>query len=297
MIFGGISHRKARSSREEQIAYKRIAMLASVFVTCASLIVEAQSPSYNQRPKLIASQDASLVRRDAAPQQKLLVSALDDNGVAVASARVTLTHIESQVVTKGETDFAGRREFSGLSAGIYRVLVEKEGYYASKVDEVRVGEAEAVEVVLNREQEFAESLDVTYSSPAINAAKTNAGETLGSQQILNLPYPTTRDIKNLLPFIPGIVQDTAGEIHLNGSASDQIFNQLDGFNVTNPVSGLFAFRVSADALRSIEILSSRYSAEYGKGSGGVLALNTGMGDDRYRFSATNLSHPFNRVRG
>ena len=274
MVFGGTSHRKARASRRLQSAAKRIAMLASTLLVCSSLIASARSATRNQI--------------EAAPQQKLLVSALDDNGVAVASARVTLTHIESRAVIKGETDFAGRREFTGLSAGLYHVLVEKEGFYAAKLDGVQVGEAEALEVILNREQEFAESIDVTYSSPAIDATKTDAGETLDSQEILALPYPTTRDIKNLLPFIPGIVQDPAGEIHLNGSAADQIFNQLDGFNVTNPVSGMFAFRVSADALRSIEVLSSRYSAEYGKGSGGVLALNTGMGDDRYRFSTTNF---------
>ncbi len=216
------------------------------------------------------------------------MSVADDNGVAVQSARVTITHLESNILIKGDTDFAGRREFSRLNAGLYRVLVEKDGFYAAKFDEVRVGEVEALEVVLNHEQEFAESIDVTYSTPAINATKTNAGESLGSQEILNIPYPSTRDIKNLLPFIPGVVQDTAGEIHLNGSAPSQIFSQLDGFNVTNPVTGLFAFRVSADALRSIEVLGSRYSTEYGKGSGGVIALNTGMGDDRYRFSATNF---------
>ncbi|HET9529375.1 MAG TPA: TonB-dependent receptor [Blastocatellia bacterium] len=216
------------------------------------------------------------------------MSVVDDNGVAVQSARVTITHLEIHTLIKGETDFAGRREFSGLSAGLYRVLVEKEGFYAAKMDEVQVGGAVSLEVVLNYVQEFAESIDVTYSTPAIDVTKTNAGETLDSQKILNIPHPTTSDIKSLLSFVPGIVQDPAGEIHLNGSASNQTYNQLDGFNMTNPVSGLFAFRVSTDALRSIEVLSSRYSAEYGKGSGGVIALNTGMGDDRFRFSATNF---------
>ena len=244
-------------------------MLASIFVVCASLIAHAATPAFNQSPKLS-------------------LTVLDDNKVAVASARVTLAHVESQAAIKCETDFAGRCEFSRLSAGLYHVLVEKEGFYAAKLDGVRVGETDAIEVVLNREEEFSESIDVTYSTPAIDATKTEASETLGSQEILTVPYPSTRDIKNLLPFIPGVVQDTAGEIHISGSAADQIFNQLDGFNVTNPVSGLFAFRVSADALRSIDVLSSRYSAEYGKGSGGVLALNTGMGDDRYRFSTTNF---------
>jgi hypothetical protein len=70
--------------------------------------------------------------------------------------------------------------------------------------------------------------------------------------------------------------------------ASQVFNQLDGFNVSHPVSGVLGLRVSVDALRSIELQSSRYSAEHGKGSGGVLSLITGMGDDRFRFSATNF---------
>ena len=85
-------------------------MLASIFVVCSSLIARTEPP----------------------PRHKLLVSVADDNGVAVQSARVTLTHLESHTVIKGETDFAGRREFSGLSAGPYRVLVEKEGFYAAE---------------------------------------------------------------------------------------------------------------------------------------------------------------------
>ncbi|HSF22908.1 MAG TPA: TonB-dependent receptor, partial [Blastocatellia bacterium] len=288
MTFGGNSHRKARPGYRLQVASGRIAMLASIFVLCSSLISGAESLTGNQQSESNAKQVSSRAQIEPAPQQRLLVSVVDDNGVAVQSARVTFTHLESHSSVKGETDFAGRLELSGLSAGLYRVQVEKEGFYVAKFDDVRVGEALTLEIVLNHVQEFAESVDVTYSAPAIDVSKTNASESLDSQEILNIPYPSTRDIKNLLPFIPGVVQDSTGEIHLNGSASSQIYNQLDGFNLASPVSGLSAFRVSADALRSIEVMGSRYSAEYGKGSGGVIALNTGMGDDRYRFSATNF---------
>src|SRR4029078_11210800 len=103
------------------------------------------------------------------------------------------------------------------------------------------------------------------------------------REILNLPYPSTRDFRNALPFIPGVLQDPTGQIHVGGSETYQIFDHLDGFNITHPTSGLFDMWVSTDALRSLEVQSSRYSAEYGKGSGGVLGLATGMGDDHYRF--------------
>ena len=91
-----------------------------------------------------------------------------------------------------------------------------------------------------------------------------------------------------MPLIPGIVQDATGQIHLNGAPTRQILDQLDGFNITDPASGFFDARVPVDALRSVTVYGSRYPAEYGKASGGVVDLESGMGDDRYRFSGTDL---------
>jgi len=72
---------------------------------------------------------------------------------------------------------------------------------------------------------------------------------------------------------------------------------LDGFNITHPLTGLLDLRVSPDSLRLIEIDQSRYTAQYGKGSGGVLRLETGMGDDRFRYSATNFTPGISISRG
>jgi len=218
----------------------------------------------------------------------LLVTVTDEHSVPVASAQVTLVHEATQTFARGETDYAGRRELVGLDPGLYQVRVEKEGFYATILKDVRVGETARLEVRLNHEQELRESIDVVYSPPAIDPAKTSSSEDLDSDEIINLPYATTRDFRNILPFIPGVLQDATGQVHLNGSATYQMLDQLDGFNISHPASGLLEMRVNPDALREISVQGGRYSAEYGKGSGGVLSLTTGMGDDRYRFSATNF---------
>jgi len=85
-----------------------------------------------------------------------------------------------------------------------------------------------------------------------------------------------------------VVQDTSGQIHVGGSASYEVQAILDGFTMSQPAGGLLIMRVSTDAIRQISIDSSRYSAEYGKASGGVLKIDTGMGDNHYRWSATNF---------
>ena len=67
-----------------------------------------------------------------------------------------------------------------------------------------------------------------------------------------------------------------------------MYDQIDGFNVSDPATGQFLTRVSVDALRSADVASSRYSTEFGKGSGGVISLRTGMGDDHWRLTGTDF---------
>jgi hypothetical protein len=235
-----------------------------------------------------ASARASAARSESRQKAKLLITVVDENGIAVPSAQVSLELPDRHASVKGETDYAGRREVVNLTPGVYHLVVEKEGFYAVILNDVQVGETGRLEITLHHQQEFTESMEVVYSPPAIDPTKLAKSEDLSSQEIINLPYPTTRDIRNALPLLPGVLQDATGQVHVNGSGTEQIFDQLDGFNITQPVTGLLTLRVSTDAVREIEVQGSRSSAQYGKGSGGTVSLVTGMGDDRYRFSATNF---------
>ncbi len=231
------------------------------------------------------------------PNYKLLVRVSDEDGVAIPDALLVLTQSATQMGVRAETDAAGRYEFSLVNTGVYQLQVEKQGFYASTVSDVQVQAGSSLEVTIYHQQEIAETVNVYASPPAIDPAKTAITATLTNREVLTLPYPSTRDYRKALPLIPGVLADTSDQIHLGGSATYQVFDQLDGFNITQPVSGLLVMRLSPDALRAIDAQSSRLSAQYGKGSGGSLDLTTGMGDDRYRFSATNFIPSFQNRKG
>jgi hypothetical protein len=216
----------------------------------------------------------------------LHVIIVDENGAAVPSARITLTPPQAPP-QHGETDYAGRKDFSGLVPGDYSLQVEKEGFFAVTQRGIPVGELASAEVTLNHIREFTEQVNVVYSPPAIDPAKTQSSETLDSQAIINLPFPVERDIRYALPLLPGVLQDSTGQIHVSGASTRQVYDQIDGFNVSDPATGQFLTRVSVDAVRSADVTSSRYSTEYGKGSGGVISLRTGMGDDHWRLTGTD----------
>lgn len=215
------------------------------------------------------------------------MTVIDETKVVVPDAQVTLVDASGQTVARGATDYAGRCELRDLGRASDTLRVAKEGFYELIQPDVRVGETESIEVTLNHQQEFSESVNVVYSPPAIDLEKATAREELTSQEIIDLPYAVPRDIRYALPLLPGVLQDPTGQLHVDGSSTRQIVDTLDGFNITDSETGEFDMRVSVDAVRSLDVQSSRYPAEFGKGSGGLIDLTTGMGDDRFRYSGTD----------
>ncbi len=215
------------------------------------------------------------------------VAVTDENGVAVRFARVFL-QLPSLPAVRCETNFNGRCSFPGLVPGQYQLRVEKEGFYATVQPVVQIAPNSTIEVVISHQQEVREIVDVHESPPAIDPSQIAAQETISGLDVINIVYPGTHDFRNVLNFIPGVVQDQSGQPHVAGAQTYQTVTLLDGFNITQPANGLLLIRVSTDAFRSIQVEPSREPAEAGKGSGGLLRLNTGIGDDHFRFAATDF---------
>jgi hypothetical protein len=228
---------------------------------------------------------ACTVAAQSAPAPTVAVT--DENGVAVASARVFLRS-SSQPAVLCETDFAGRCRFPLLPAGTYELRVEKVGFYAAIQPAVQIAQGSAIDVSISHLQEVREVVNVVESPLAIDPAQVTALETISGLDVVNIVYPDTHDYRNVLNFIPGVVQDQNGQPHVAGAQTYQTETVLDGFNVTQPANGQLLVRVSTDAFRSIQVEPSREPAEAGKASGGLLSLNTGIGDDHFRFFATNF---------
>ncbi len=251
-----------------------------------AILLAGVSPALDLPSGAIAATPQPRQAATLQPPAALHLSVVDENGAAVPSARITLTPGQGAPV-RGETDYAGRKEFTRLEPGTYSLRVEKEGFFAVTRMTVHVGETTAVEVRLNHVREFTEQVNVIYSPPAIDPVKTQSSETLTSEDIIDLPYPVSRDIRYALPMLPGVLQDSTGQLHIDGASTRQVYDQIDGFNVADPATDLFLTRVSVDALRSADVAQSRYSTEFGKSSGGVISLRTSNGDNHWRITGTD----------
>jgi len=238
------------------------------------------------RPLLVSALALlAVLAHGAQSPHRVSVTVLDENGVAVASARVTLQP-PSQTL-RCETEISGRCELPHVPVGLCQLNIEKEGYYAAN-SIVEPAAASEIEVTLNHLKEIKETVDVRESPPMIEPSQTQSQERLTGIDVINIPYPSTHDYRNVLNYIPMVLVDPYTQVHVAGSQTYQTITTLDGLNVTQPSNGQLLLHVSTDAFRSIQVEPSRYSAEFGKGSGGVILLETGIGDDHYRFIATDF---------
>jgi hypothetical protein len=260
--------------------------LASSWLVSAALFAQ-QTPSYAHAAN----------QQSAALRFHLWVIVRDENGNPVREARVAVYTSGTVPPIRAITDVAGRVDIPDLPSSTVRVVVEKEGFYALTIPEVNVDQGQPIEVELSHTQELRESVEVKAATEAIDPAQVAQQQTLNSTEILELPYTTTRDIRLALPLLPGVLPDQGGQVHENGSASNQTLYLLDGFDISQPVTGLLQLRVSTDAIRSMDAEGSRTSVQYGHGSAGVMALDTSMGDDHFRFYATDFIPSVQQYKG
>jgi len=229
-----------------------------------------------------------------APAPTLLM-VVDENGLAVPGAQVVLQEPEHAEISLS-TDYEGHGAYVLQGNEPYRLRIGKPGFYETVLNHADP-QVHEVRVVLSHEQMVLQQVSVAASVPGIDTDQTSDKSTLNLEEIVNVPYATSRDIRNLLPFYPGVVQDATGQVHVAGSETWATLDLLDGFDIRSPVSGILAMRVSSDAVRSIDEEATRCPVEFGGSTGGIVAFYTGMGDNTFRFNATDFFPSLENING
>ena len=149
---------------------------------------------------------------------------------------------------------------------------------------------DAPEVTVTRydEYELHSHVDVVASPQGVDPQQARHQDELVAHEIREDPVPSSHTLQNALPAIPGIVQDNSGLLHVAGAHSEDTVYLLDGFQINDPASGLFNARVNVDSVRSVDVATGRYGAQFPGAGAGVLALQTDTGDDHWRFGTTNF---------
>jgi 5-hydroxyisourate hydrolase-like protein (transthyretin family) len=217
-----------------------------------------------------------------------LTGTVFDTGARPAGeVRVRLEQLTEQKKWETTTQPDGSFRFDRLSYGTYRLTIQKEGYFDISA-EVRLESSQSVEFTLAPAEKVKQVVDVVARPEPINPDPVSPQITVNNEVVQNIVYPGRLNFTNALALMPGVLRDNSGQLHIQGSRIDQVRYQLDGMNLTDAIAGGLAENIPLDAIESIDIDMAGYSAEFGKGSGGVVRLHSQLIGDKYKFNITDF---------
>ena len=138
-----------------------------------------------------------------------------------------------------------------------------------------------VDVTGTREQARTE---VQVSKVRVTPKRINAMPSVGGQP----------DLAQYLPVLPGVIftGDQGGQLYIRGGSPDQNRVLLDGMTIFNPFHSIGFFSVfETETIRSIDVLTGGFSAEYGGRVSAVLDIKTREGNKK-RISGVASINPF-----
>ena len=222
---------------------------------------------------------------------------LDEDGLPVGGVQVKLEGL-AKSKKSALTDDAGYFSIPNLPPGEYTVQMEKVDFFVLRGQTLHVA-AGTTEFffTLNHIQEVREKVDVVADPNRIEPTETPQSATLTSTEFFYIPVPSSHDYRQSLIALPQIVRDNQGVLHVAGARETQALYLMDGFEVGDAVNGTLTIPLIVDALRTAEIETGRFGAEFAHPGAAILRFETPEGDDHWRFNATDFIPGFRSDQG
>jgi hypothetical protein len=238
---------------------------------------------------------------------------VDPQGAVIAKANVEVENSSLGIDRKTTTSDAGLFFAPSLPpAPGYVVIVTSPGFATAKTTGivVHVGEQIAIPIQLSVSDEKQTVTVSESAAPILDLTKTEVSSLVSQQQIMNLPINGRRADQFTL-LSPGVVPDaTSGEVSFHGVPSGNLF-LLDGVDITqqwfiqNAGGEALLSNISMDAVQEFRTEILGYSAEFGRGAGGVINLLTKSGTNQfhgtgfwfYRNRTLNAIDLFSKLNG
>jgi len=208
----------------------------------------------------------------------------DNTGALLPGVTVTATNLATNQARSGVTDGQGNYYLPALAAGAYKVTAELAGFAPQSRPNITLHLGQRVTVDFAMVPGAQETITVSASAPVIDTSEPAVSTVVSQEQIDRLPT----NGRNFLAFTvitPGVTNDrtpqqgasaTSG-LSFGGQRARSNNIMVDGVDNNDPIVGAVRATFSQEAIQEFQVLTSSYSAEFGKASGGVVNIITRSG--------------------
>lgn len=171
------------------------------------------------------------------------------------------------------TDSAGHFEFKQLSEGTYTLRVKQEGFkpFAETVS-FSANQALLVNITLALDT-IVDKVEVKEQAASLPTESSSPASTVNNTQLEGLPLAQQK-FRDALPIVPGVIRTLDGKLSVRGTSENQGMLQVDSAKTVDPVTGSFSIPVPIDAIQTVSVEKTPFSAENGGFSGGLTTIET-----------------------
>jgi hypothetical protein len=228
----------------------------------------------------------------------------DASGATIPGAKISAQNVSTGAARAVPSDAAGFYTLPNLLPGNYDVTFSAQGFTTEVVSGISlaVGAQQALNATL-RVGQISQRVVVTGEAVAVELASSTIRAEIDATTVRELPLngrswtdlaalqPGVNTIQTQPTFASGSDRGNRGfgqQLTISGARPQQNNYRLDGISLNDYANGapgsVLGGNLGVDAIQEFSVLTSNYSAEYGKTSGGVVNAITRSGTSTFHGS-------------
>jgi outer membrane receptor protein involved in Fe transport len=219
----------------------------------------------------------------------------DEKGAIIPNAAVTVKSVNTGAERTATSGDDGTYIVTNLQPGIYEVTT-KGGNFAPSTQRVEItpGARVSLETPLGIVAVSGQVTITAESGVAVNTQTQELSNVVSGTQVRELPT-ITRNPYDLVAISGNVNPDNASGrgtgFSINGQRSASTNILLDGGENVDNFTATVGMSIPLDAVGEFRVITSNFSAEYGRASGGIVNVSTRPGGNQFHGSV----YEFNRV--
>ena len=207
---------------------------------------------------------------------RIIGTVSDTTGAVIPNVQVTVIDVATQVSRKTTSNQDGYYQVLALPIGTYKVTAEHEGFrtFASDENKLQINQALRLDVKLEVGA-VEQTVEVGSQAAPVETVNATLGQSVTGRTLTNMPL-NGRDTLDLALLQPGITESNddngaAGNFSIAGGRTDSVTYLLDGGQNNDLLDNSNLLDPNPDAIAEFRLLTSNYTAEYGRNGGGIIS--------------------------
>ncbi len=195
---------------------------------------------------------------------------VDPTGAGVPAVRIVATNVASGARIETVSSEAGLYVFAALPPAVYTITAEKAGFKKLTRTDLEIRIAQRVDMNITLELgDVQQTVTVTEAAPLLETSTAERGNAVSNTLMNNLPLFSAgiRNPRAFVGYMAGVTSNSEQSVSGSGGRAQEVL--IDGASALNVESSAVFNFPSAEMFSEFKMLSSNYSAEFGRVGGGI----------------------------